>query len=71
MVTLTQRNYFKVGDTVEIFGPNIETFSFKIPNSMYNEDNERVEIANHPKEIIRFELDKEVYKDDIMRIKVF
>jgi putative protease len=71
MVTLTQRNYFKVGDTVEIFGPNIETFSFKIPNSMYNGDNEMVEIANHPKEIIRFELDKEVYKDDIMRIKVF
>lgn len=69
-VTLTQRNYFKPGDKVEIFGPNIETFSFTIPN-IYNEDNEKIEVANHPEQIVKFKLDKEVYKDDIMRIKVF
>ena len=69
-VTLTQRNYFKPGDKVEIFGPNIETFSFTIPN-IYNEDNEEIEVANHPEQIVKFKLDKEVYKDDIMRVKVF
>ena len=70
-VTLTQRNYFKPGDKVEIFGPNIKTFSFTIPETIYNEEGEIVEVANHPKEIIKFKLDKEVYKDDIMRVKVF
>ena len=69
-VTLTQRNYFKPGDKVEIFGPNIETFSFTIPN-IYNEDNEEIEVANHTEQIVKFKLDKEVYKDDIMRVKVF
>ncbi|MCI6266141.1 MAG: U32 family peptidase [Erysipelotrichaceae bacterium] len=68
-VTLTQRNYFKKGDIVEVFGPNIKTFSFIIPD-IYDEDGNLLEVARHPKQIIKFTLDKEVYPDDIMRIKV-
>ena len=71
MVTLTERNYFKPGDEVEFFGPNIKTFTYTIPDIIYNEDDEIVDKANHPKEIIKFKLDKKVYKYDIMRIKVF
>ena len=69
MVILTQRNYFKTGDTAEIFGPNIETFSFKIPN-IYDNDGNLLEVANHPEQIIKFKLDKQVYPNDIMRIKI-
>ena len=69
MVTLTQRNYFKKGDTVEIFGPNIETFSFKISN-IYDNDGNLLEVANHPEQIVKFKLDKQVYPNDIMRIKI-
>ena len=69
IVTLTQRNYFKPGDSVEIFGPSIKSFSFTIPK-IYNEEGEIVEAANHPKEIIKFRLDKQVYKNDIMRVKI-
>lgn len=69
IVTLTQRNYFKKGDVVEIFGPSIKTFSFTIPE-IYDEEGNLVEAANHPKEIIKFRLDTPVYKNDIMRIKV-
>ena len=68
MVTLTQRNYFKPGDMVEMFGPNIETFSFKIPN-IYDKEGNQLEVARHPEEIIKFQLDKPVYENDIMRIK--
>ena len=67
-VTLTQRNYFKKGDSVEMFGPNIETISFKIPD-IYDEEGNLLEVARHPEQIIKFKLDKKVYKDDIMRIK--
>lgn len=68
MVTITERNYFETGDMVEIFGPNIETFSFVMPD-IYNEDGEKVNIARHPEEILRFKLDKKVYKNDIIRVK--
>ena len=69
MVTITQRNYFKPGDKVEMFGPNIETFDFTM-DSIYDEEGNPLEVARHPKEIIKFKLDKKVYKDDIMRVKV-
>lgn len=68
-VTLEQRNYFKKGDVVEVFGPNIETFSFVVPD-IYDEDGNLLEVARHPKQIIKFKLEKNVYKDNIMRIKV-
>ena len=68
-VTLTQRNYFKKGDQVEMFGPNIKAFSFTI-EKIYNEKMEELEVARHPEEIIKFYLDKEVYPNDIMRISL-
>ena len=68
-VTLTQRNYFKKGSKVEIFGPNIKTFSFTIPE-IYDEDNNIIEVANHPEQIVKFKLNKKVYKDNIMRVKI-
>lgn len=69
MVTLEQRNYFKKGDKVEFFGPNIETFSFEIED-IYDEDNNLIDVARHPREIVRFKLNKKVTKDDIMRVKI-
>ena len=69
MVTLTQKNYFKPGDSVEMFGPSIETFSFIIPE-IYDKDNNPLEVARYPEETIKFHLDRKVYKDDIMRIKI-
>ena len=69
MVTITERNYFETGDEVEIFGPNIETFSFVMPD-IYNEEGKKVNIARHPEEILRFKLEKKVYKNDIIRVKI-
>ena len=70
IVTLEERNTFKVGDEVQFFGPNHETFNFVI-NELYNEDGEKIDVARHPREIIKFKLDKKVEKFDMMRIKVF
>ena len=70
MVTLTQKNYFKKGIEVEMFGPNIETFVFTIPD-IYDEEGNLLEVANHPEQTIKFKLDYKVYKDDIMRVKIF
>ena len=67
-VTLEQRNYFKPGDIVEIFGPNIKTFEFVVP-SIYDEEGNSLEVARHPRQIIKFKIDTQVFKDNIMRIK--
>lgn len=69
MVTITERNYFAKGDEVEVFGPNIETFSFIMPD-IYDEEGNKVNIARHPEEILKFKLDKKVYKNDIIRVKI-
>lgn len=68
-VTLEQRNYFKPGDSVEVFGPSIKTFEFIVPD-IYDEDGKNLEVARHPRQIIKFKLDKKVYENDIMRIKI-
>ena len=69
MVTITERNYFQTGDEVEIFGPNIKPFSFKMPD-IYNEDGEKVNIGRHPEEILKFKIDKKVYPNDMIQIKI-
>ena len=70
MVTLEQRNYFKPGDIVQFFGPNIETTEFKIPE-IYDEENDHLEVANHPRMIVKFACPIKLNKYDMMRIKVF
>ncbi len=67
-ITLEQRNYFKVGDEITIFGPNTKDFNLKV-KSIKNENNEDIDVANHPKEIIKIPCNKKVYKNDIIRIK--
>lgn len=69
IVTITERNYFKTGDVVEVFGPNIDTFTFTMPD-IYDEENNKVNVGRHPEEILRFKLDKKVYKNDIIRVKI-
>lgn len=69
IVTITERNYFKTGDEVEIFGPNIQPFSFIMPD-IYDKDNIKVNVGRHPEEILKFKLDKKVYPNDIIRIKI-
>lgn len=68
-VTLSQRNYFKKGDVVQMFGPNIDTFTFKVP-TLYDEDGNVIDAARHAEQIVKFKVPKKVYKYDIMRVNV-
>lgn len=70
MVILESRNYFKVGDEVQFFGPNMETFNWTI-NKIYNENLEEIDVSRHPKAVVKIPLNKAVEKDDMMRLKVF
>ena len=70
IATIEQRNYFKIGDVVEFFGPNLETYTYEV-NTILNENDEKIDIARHPRMIVKLKVDVKLEKYDMMRIKVF
>lgn len=66
-IIFEQRNFFKVGDEINIFGPNKEDFNITI-DYIKTMDNELVDAARHPQEILRIPCNKKVNKNDLMRI---
>ena len=68
LLTIQQRNYFKKGDNVEIFGPNNEYIDLTI-NDIYDEENNLIEIVRHPNQIVKIPLNIRVSKHSMMRIK--
>jgi len=69
-VILEERNIFRIGDTVEFFGPNLETFSCTL-RTIYDEENNKIEVANHPGMIIKIPVPIILHEFDMMRLKVF
>jgi putative protease len=66
MVTVQQRNFFKIGDQVEFFGPNIDNFTMTVKN-LYDEEGNPLDAARHPLQIVRFQVDQPVYRYNLMR----
>lgn len=67
---IEQRNYFKVGDEVQFFGPDHETFNYKI-KEILDENLDKIDVARHPQMIVYLKIDKTVAKYDMMRVKIF
>ena len=67
VMTVEERNYFKVGDVVEVFGPN-SLNEFKI-EEIYDIDGNKIDIVNHPKQIVKIKVPFMVNKLDMIRIK--
>lgn len=69
VMKIEQRNNFKVGDTIEVFGPNTLATKIKV-DSIINEENESVSVANHPQEVLYVKVPFEVEKNDILRVPI-
>lgn len=69
IATIEQRNYFKLGDEVEFFGPFKGTQTYTIDN-IFDEDGNSIEVVRHPKQIVQIKLPFVVAKNDFMRIKL-
>lgn len=69
MATLEVRNYFESGYETEFFGPNHETFSY-IVNTIYDDNNEKINVCNHPKSIVKLPVDARLEKNNMMRLKM-
>lgn len=66
---IEQRNNFKVGDTVEVFGPDKEAKVF-IVTELINKDEISVNEAKHPQEILKMKVPFKVRKYDIIRVPI-
>lgn len=69
IMKIEQRNNFKVGDTIEIFGPNTLATKIKV-DSIINEENESISVANHPQEVLYVKVPFKVEKNDILRVPI-
>jgi len=69
-IIVEQRNFFKVSDNVNIFGPNKDAFNINI-TYIKSCDGNFIDAARHPKEIVRIPCDKKVEKNDLIRINFF
>ena len=66
-IILEERNYFKVGDKINIFGPNNKNI-FLTVKYIKNEDGNYVDAANHPKEVLRIYSEEPAEKYDLVRV---
>lgn len=69
-VYLEQRNYFQVGDVVEFFGPGMDTKTYQI-HKIYDETGEEISVARHPRMKVFLDVDEDIVKYAMMRLKVF
>ena len=70
LLLVEERNYFKVGDVVEFFGPGMDTKTYQI-HKIYDENMQEIEVARHPKMHVYLEVGEDVVKYAMMRLKVF
>ncbi len=65
LAKIQQRNYFKKGDKVTIFGPT-EEYNITL-DKIYDENMNEIEVVRHPKQIIFVKMPKDVKKDFMMK----
>lgn len=68
-VKIYERNYFKIGDEVELFTPDGEVISFSISKLLDDEENS-ISVARHPDNIyyIYLDTDKKIEKYSMIRL---
>lgn len=65
LAKVQQRNYFKKGDKITIFGPK-EEYNLVL-DEIYDEDMQEIDIVRHPKQIVYVKVKKDVKKDFMIK----
>ena len=66
IATIEQRNRVFVGEEIEIFGPGVKHFDYKIEKMLDDKDRE-IEVANKAKQIFKIKIDQPIKKGFILR----
>lgn len=67
IATIEQRNYFKLGDKIEFFGPKLKNTLY-IVNEIYDENMESLDVARHPQQILKLPVSFTVKYGDMIRL---
>lgn len=62
-----QRNFFKVGDTLEVMGPSKKIQTFKV-DEILDEDKNPIDAARHPQQKIYLKIPFNVNEHDLLRL---
>ena len=66
-IIISERNYFKIGDFVELFTPSGKSYKIEI-KKIYDEENNEIDVARHPKQVLRLDFDEEVEPYSMIRM---
>ena len=69
LVKFYERNYFELGDLVELFTPSGEHISFVV-EEIYDEDMNKVDVCRHPDNIYYLKLDSNISIPEYSMIKI-
>ena len=67
LYTIRQRNYFKLGDKIEIITPNMDIISMSVDN-LYNEKEEKIAVANQADSIIKIKINYDIPLFSMIRV---
>ena len=65
---IEERNYFSVGDDLEVFGPTTKDSSFKV-SEIIDEDGNIIDVVRHPRQVVKIKLEVPVKQNDLIRKK--
>ncbi len=66
-LVLRERNYFKVGDTIEIFSPDGRNYKFVL-EELLDENNNFIQIARHPDELLKIPFPEKLCEYSMIRL---
>ena len=69
ILTLSQRNNFKVGQDIEIMMPSGKVVSYHI-NEMFDKDMNPLDVARHPEETIKLKVNDFIEDNSFIRVKI-
>lgn len=65
---IEQRNYFKIGDTLEFFGPKLKNTNYVVEQMKDALTGETLEVARHPLQQIQMKVPFPLHRHDMVRI---
>lgn len=66
LATIEQRNRFSINEKVEFFGPRDEDYT-QVITRIIDEENNDIESAPHPRQIVKIPVERKVYPFDLLR----
>lgn len=66
-LVIRERNYFKVGDTIEVFSPDGRSYQFVL-EKLLDESNNSIQVARHPDELLKIPFPEKLCEYSMIRL---